>query len=65
MNIKILKDCEGKRERLLHPEEGCSCSTMDPTWFYKDEEFDPTSFYPKVDISGLVFNVDYIITEFP
>lgn len=63
--IKILRDCEGKRERLLHPEEGCSCSTMEQTWFYKDEEIDPNSFSPRVDISGLKFNEDYTITEYP
>jgi len=38
---------------------------METTWFYKDEEFDPNSFYPKVDISGLKFNEDYIITQYP
>ena len=65
MKIKFLKECTAPAERLLHPGEGCSCSTMDPTWFAEGEELEDYELHGQVDISGLKYNVDYIITEYP
>jgi hypothetical protein len=38
---------------------------MDPTWFAEGEELEDYELHGQVDISGLKYNVDYIITEYP
>lgn len=64
VKIKFLRDCEAPAECLLHPDDGCSCSAMDPQWFYAGEILEDYQI-PKVDISKLKYRVDYDIIEYP
>jgi hypothetical protein len=64
VKIKFLKDCGAPAEQLLHPGEGCSCSTMETTWFYEGEELEEYQMQ-KVDLRGLKYRVDYDIIEYP
>ena len=64
MKIKILRDCEMPIETLLHPGEGCSCSHMVPGSYSEGEVLEEYELL-KVDISKLIYRVDYDIIAYP
>lgn len=64
MKIRILKDCDAPKEKLLHPGEGCDCSVKVPTPLFEGEEFDQCEI-DKMDLSGLKYKEHYEITEYP
>jgi hypothetical protein len=64
VTIKILRECEMPAERLLHPENGCSCSVMEPRWFYEGEILEDYQLH-SVDLSKLTYRVDYDIIAYP
>ena len=67
MKIKFLKTVEAPQEvyRLRCEECGLEFDDWYDTPFFKDEELDPEEFYHKVDLSGLIYNEDYSIIQYP
>ena len=67
MKIKFLTECEAPQERTRQCGDGC-CTLNDgfhPTRFYPGDEKDPELWWHKIDLSGLTYQKDYIITEYP
>jgi len=68
VKIKFLRNCQAPQARTRFCCEMCGHipAGMEMTDFWKDEEADPE--FPwdnRIDLSGLKFNEDYIITEYP
>jgi len=66
MKIQLLKDCTIPTEELLHPGEGCSCSTKVPAFHPQGTVFEDYEItMNRIDISELKYRVDYDIIEYP
>lgn len=72
MKIRFLKECKAKQKTTTYCGDGC-CSWdkwIEQTFFPNQEEeaIEEESGFPldgTVSLSGLTFNEDYIIIEFP
>lgn len=67
MKIKFLKNVEAPQ---AYEKTFCECCgpercSPEKTFFYEGQEEDPNVYNHEIDLSGLIYNVDYSITEYP
>lgn len=68
MKIKFLRNVDAPRNythQLCHEACGCSETRSALATFLKDDVEDPNDPGHEIELKGLLFNVDYIIVEYP